>query len=41
MRRMQQEMSFVKESVQRIEDEVQEVNATLRDLLEWQLEREE
>ena len=30
---MQQEMVLVKESVQRIEAEVQEANVTLRDLL--------
>ena len=33
MGRMQQEMVLVKESVQRIEAEVQEANVTLRDLL--------
>jgi hypothetical protein len=42
MKQMQQEMVLVKESVQRIETEVQEANIMLRDLLrEIQRHREE
>jgi len=42
MRRMQQEIMIVKESVKKIEAEVQEANVTLKDVLdEIQSQREE